>query len=88
MEQINTKLKQNQIRCPYCRHIQDELLPYYEDLGYPKEHGINFYDVNKGNIDNNSFGIAGHQCQYQIINLFERKECRKSSHSSTNNSRN
>ena len=69
MEQIKTKLKQNQIRCPYCRNIQDELLPYYENLGYPKEHGINFFDVNKGYNDNTVFGIAGHQCQYQIINL-------------------
>jgi hypothetical protein len=71
MEQIKTKLKQNQIRCPYCRHIQDELLPYYEGFGYPKEHGINFFDVNKGYNDNynTGFGIAGHQCQYQIINL-------------------
>jgi hypothetical protein len=71
MEQMKTKLKQNQIRCPYCRNIQDELLPYYEYLGYPKEHGINFFDVNKGYNDNynTGFGISGHQCQYQIINL-------------------
>jgi len=69
MEQIKTKLKQNQIRCPYCRNVQDELLPYYENFGFPKEHGVNFFDVNKGNYDNTSFGIAGHQCQYQIINF-------------------
>ena len=69
MEQIKTKLKQKQIRCPYCRNIQDELLPYYEGFGYPKEHGINFFDVNKGYDDNTFFGITSHQCQYQIINL-------------------
>jgi hypothetical protein len=71
MEQIQTKLKQNQIRCPYCRNVQDELLPYYENFGYPKEHGINFYDVNKANNDNYNTGYvtANHQCQYQIINL-------------------
>jgi len=71
MEQMKTKLKQNQIRCPYCRNIQDELLPYYEYLGYPKEHGINFFDVNKGYNDNYNTGFvsASHQCQYQIINL-------------------
>jgi hypothetical protein len=71
MEQIKTKLKQNQIRCPYCRNVQDELLPYYENYGFSKEHGINFFDVNKGYNDNynTGFGIAGHQCQYQIINL-------------------
>ena len=71
MEQIKTKLKQTQIRCPYCRNIQDELLPYYENFGYPKEHGINFFDVNKGYNDNYNTGFvtASHQCQYQIINL-------------------
>ncbi len=74
MEQIKTKLKQNQIRCPYCRNIQDELLPYYENLGYPKEHGINFFDVNKGYgyNDNHYTGFvtpSSQQCQYQIINL-------------------
>lgn len=70
MEQIKTKLKQNQIRCPYCRNIQDELLPYYENLGYPKEHGINFFDVNKGYNDNTGFVTPlSQQCQYQIINL-------------------
>lgn len=69
MEQIKTKLKQNQIRCPYCRNVQDELLPYYENFGFPKEHGVNFFDVNKGNNDTTSFGIAAHQCQYQIINF-------------------
>lgn len=70
MEQIKTKLKQTQIRCPYCRNIQDELLPYYENLGYPKEHGVNFYDVSKGNNYNTGFVTpASQQCQYQIINL-------------------
>jgi hypothetical protein len=68
MEQIKTKLKQNQIRCPYCRNVQDELLPYYDNFGYPKEHGINFYDANKSNyvdyyIDSNN------QCQFQIVDM-------------------
>jgi hypothetical protein len=67
--ELKTKLKQNQLRCPYCRNVQDELLPFYENFGYPKEHGVNFFDVNKGNNDNTSFGIASHQCQYQIINF-------------------
>jgi hypothetical protein len=71
MEQIKTKLKQNQIRCPYCRNIQDELLPYYENFGYPKEHGVNFFDVSKGYNDNYNSGFVSttQQCQYQIINL-------------------
>jgi hypothetical protein len=46
LEQIKYKLKQNEIRCPYCRKIQNELLPYYENLSYPKEYGVNCLDVN------------------------------------------
>ena len=71
MEQIKSKLKQTQIRCPYCRNVQDELLPYYENFGYPKEHGINFFDASKGYNDNYNTGFVStsHQCQYQIINL-------------------
>jgi hypothetical protein len=46
MEQNKNQLRLNQLRCPYCRNIQNELLPYYEELGYPKENGINFFDVN------------------------------------------
>jgi hypothetical protein len=69
MEQIKSKLKQNQIRCPYCRNIQDELLPYYENLGYPKEHGINFFDVNKSNAHYCECINPVNQCQYQNVTL-------------------
>jgi len=68
MEQIKTKLKQNQIRCPYCRNIQDELLPYYENFGYPKEHGVNFYDISKTSNNYSDYIDPNNQCQYQIIN--------------------
>jgi hypothetical protein len=37
-------LKSSDIRCPYCRNVQKKLLPYVE--GYPKVHGVNFYDEN------------------------------------------
>lgn len=65
MEPIKTKLKYNQIRCPYCRSVQDDLLPYYDDLPYPKEHGVNYFDTNK---INNYYGCIGssNQCQYEI----------------------
>ena len=33
-----------EIRCPYCRSIQKQLLPY--DILYPKIHGVNFFDEN------------------------------------------
>ena len=39
-----TNLKKTQIRCPYCRKVQDGLLPYVEMKGVEKIHGINNYD--------------------------------------------
>jgi hypothetical protein len=49
------------IRCPYCRHVQFTLLPYYENNGYEKRYGINslvkeYYDNNyliKTNMNSN-----------------------------------
>jgi hypothetical protein len=42
MENAKQKLDINEIRCPYCRHKQRELLPYYEDMnGIKKINGIN-----------------------------------------------
>lgn len=29
------------IKCPYCRRIQTVLLPYYENLPFPKKYGVN-----------------------------------------------
>ncbi len=40
----NLKLKLNQIRCPYCRNIQDGLLPYIDIEGINKVHGVNCFD--------------------------------------------
>jgi len=69
MEHLKTKLKQNQLRCPYCRNVQDELLPYHENFGYPKEHGVNFYDIHMTNQNYPDFVDPINQCQYQIITL-------------------
>jgi DNA-directed RNA polymerase subunit RPC12/RpoP len=41
LEGSHTKLKQDEIRCPYCRSRQTEVLPYYEDLYSSKIHGVN-----------------------------------------------
>lgn len=35
-------VKQKEIRCPYCRTIHKDLLPYVD--GYQKVHGVNHYD--------------------------------------------
>lgn len=63
MELVKTKLKYNEIRCPYCRNVQNELLPYYDDLSYPKEHGVNFFDTNKNNTYCECIN-SNNQCQY------------------------
>lgn len=34
-------LKKNEIKCPYCRNIQDKLLPYLEYDGVKKIHSVN-----------------------------------------------
>jgi hypothetical protein len=33
------------IKCPYCRRIQTALLPYYENLPFPKKYGVNTTDT-------------------------------------------
>ena len=67
LEQSKNKLGLQQIRCPYCRNIQNELLPFYEDLGLPKENGVNYYDPNNVNGISYSYINSENQCQYQII---------------------
>ena len=41
MEASSGKLHSNEMRCPYCRSIHASLLPYHEDLGLAKIHGVN-----------------------------------------------
>jgi hypothetical protein len=41
MESGGQQSKINEIRCPYCRNIQKGVLPYYDDLGLEKVHGVN-----------------------------------------------
>jgi len=69
MESMKTKLQQNQLRCPYCRNVQNELLPYYECFGYPKEHGVNFFDANKSIYGYYDGVDSNHQCQYQVVTI-------------------
>ena len=37
-------LKNIEIRCPYCRKVQQELLPYHKYPGVKEVHGVNFFD--------------------------------------------
>jgi hypothetical protein len=41
MEGSSGKLATDEIRCPYCRTKQKGVLPYYEELGFPKINGVN-----------------------------------------------
>ena len=38
------------IRCPYCRCIQFEILPYYPDSSYEKKYGINSLEITKEDL--------------------------------------
>ena len=44
-------LKLNEIRCPYCRNVQKNLLPYYDIHNVKKIHGVNFIDETKTKIN-------------------------------------
>lgn len=46
MEGSSGRVGSNELRCPYCRTKQAGTLPYYEEIGLPKIHGINYIDVN------------------------------------------
>jgi len=71
-----------EIRCPYCRNIQRKLLPYYEDLGFEKIHGVNFYDETNNNhiksdkISNPSYiGVCAYEatnvCNFTLVTMVE-----------------
>jgi hypothetical protein len=46
LESSSGRLSYNEVRCPYCRNKEVGTLPYYEELGLPKVHGINYIDSN------------------------------------------
>jgi hypothetical protein len=50
MESSQTALTNNEIRCPYCRTKQKGVLPYYEDLAFPKVNGVNYHNPNEVHI--------------------------------------
>jgi hypothetical protein len=70
MEGTATRLKQNEIRCPYCREKSTELLPYYENMVLPKVNGVNYIDVNydsdTDSIPTNSYYK---KCEYLTPNI-------------------
>jgi hypothetical protein len=39
-----TKCNKKQIRCPYCRNVQSQLLPYYPQFGFPPVDEVTYAD--------------------------------------------
>jgi hypothetical protein len=69
LEDHINQLKIDEIRCPYCRHKQIGLLPYYEEIGLPKLHGVNCIDPNMKNKMIHSCNKFNYKkCQYLKIN--------------------
>jgi hypothetical protein len=54
LEGSSSKLHGDEIRCPYCRNKQKGVLPYYEELGIPKVHGVNY--INDHLLNSSSTG--------------------------------
>lgn len=65
MEMYSCLLKTDQIRCPYCRNIQNKLLPFIEMDGVEKIHGINWIDENYLKYNKTFIGY----CCYKEINI-------------------
>ena len=58
MESSIKVLSSNQIRCPYCRNIQNNLLPYHEEEGVKKMYGVNSLDKDSDDY----YSIYGTYC--------------------------
>jgi len=66
LESSSGRLNQDEIRCPYCRQKQKQVLPYYEELGLEKLHGINYINPNYKSF-NSSAGYYK-TCQFILPN--------------------
>lgn len=62
LESSSYRLHQDEIRCPYCRIKQKGVLPYYEELGLEKLHGVNYIDPTLNTF--NTFGMYYKKCQF------------------------
>jgi hypothetical protein len=69
-------LKSTQIRCPYCRTVQNNLLPYYEHVS-SKTYGVNFFDENVIIYEGYQYGdcffntIDGYVCKSKCVKLLD-----------------
>ena len=67
MESSQTALTYNEIRCPYCRTKQKGVLPYCEDLTFPKVNGVNYY--NPAEVHIASHNKKHPKCEFLIETL-------------------
>ena len=66
LEGSSSKLGHNQIRCPYCRGKHLGTLPYHEELGLSKIHGVNFFDPDfKSNVPHK---FSNNKCEFLVPN--------------------
>jgi hypothetical protein len=83
IQKIRDKKLDYYIKCPYCRHIQFDLLPFHDDLPFQKKYGVNTVDPDfkvvkssyvPSTVPNNyTFHIYGYQftqgiCSKKTIN--------------------
>jgi len=73
MESSNGTLRNDEIRCPYCRYKQKGVLPYYEDLNLLKVNGVNYYDITMNCNSNYS------KCEFITTNLIFNDQLEESS---------
>jgi hypothetical protein len=52
------KLKRFQFKCPYCRNIENGVLPYHENIGIPKLIGVNWPPRHVIKVDNCEYLFA------------------------------
>jgi len=70
MEGSATRLKQGEMRCPYCRKRSTGLLTYYEELNLPKVVGVNHIDSNyDGYTDTIPTNSYYKKCEYLTPNI-------------------
>jgi hypothetical protein len=71
MEGSTTRLKQNEMRCPYCRKRSVGLLPHYEELNLPKVSGVNYLDTNY-NVETDSTPVSSYykKCEFLTPNIY------------------
>jgi hypothetical protein len=65
LELNSSTLKYNQIRCPYCRNIQNKLLPFLNLDGVEEIHGVNYIDIKYDKYHKCFLG----KCFYKSVHL-------------------